>query len=93
MSELTDETGDLPEARPDLYRDIGYGLVERDVENIWLAAGVEPSPLDDLIGHSITYRIAVRPRAGVSVSGTTAVADGARRFAGQGRLTPGSRSP
>jgi len=40
------------------------GLVERDIENARLAAGAEPGPLDDLIGHSITYRIAVDPRAG-----------------------------
>jgi len=40
------------------------GLIERDIENSWLAAGAEPGPLDDLIGHSITYRIAVGPRAG-----------------------------
>lgn len=40
------------------------GLIERDIENAWLAAGAEPGPLDDLIGHSITYRIAVGPRAG-----------------------------
>jgi len=26
------------------------GLVERDIENAWLAAGAEPGPLDDLIG-------------------------------------------
>ena len=30
----------------------------------WLAAGAEPGPLEDLIGHSITYRIAVGPTAG-----------------------------
>jgi hypothetical protein len=40
------------------------GLIERDIENAWLAAGAEPGPLDDLIGHSIIYRIAVGPRAG-----------------------------
>jgi hypothetical protein len=40
------------------------GLIERDIENAWLAAGAEPGPLDDLIGHSVTYRIAVGPRAG-----------------------------
>ncbi len=40
------------------------GLIERDIENAWLAAGAEPGPLDDLLGHSITYRIAVGPRAG-----------------------------
>jgi hypothetical protein len=43
------------------------GLIERDIENAWLAAGAEPGPLDDLIGHSITYRIAVGPRAGQKV--------------------------
>ena len=40
------------------------GIVERDIENAWLAGGGEQGPLDDLIGHSITYRIAVGPRAG-----------------------------
>jgi len=40
------------------------GLVERDIENAWLTTGAEPGPLDDLIGQSITYRIAVGPRAG-----------------------------
>jgi hypothetical protein len=40
------------------------GLVERDMENAWLAMQAEGGPLDDLIGHSITYRIAVGPRAG-----------------------------
>ncbi len=40
------------------------GLIERDIENAWLSSGAEPGPLDDMIGHSITYRIAVGPRAG-----------------------------
>lgn len=40
------------------------GLIERDTENAWLAAQGEGGPLDDLIGHSMTYRIAVGPRAG-----------------------------
>jgi hypothetical protein len=40
------------------------GLIERDVENAWLAANSEAGALDDLIGHSITYRIAVGSRAG-----------------------------
>jgi hypothetical protein len=39
------------------------GLIERDIENAWLATDFEAGPLDDLIGHSITYRIAVGPRA------------------------------
>jgi hypothetical protein len=40
------------------------GLIERDIENAWLAGDFEAGPLDDLISHSITYRIAVGPRAG-----------------------------
>jgi hypothetical protein len=40
------------------------GLVERDLENEWLARDTEAGPLDDLLGRSITYRIAVGPRAG-----------------------------
>jgi hypothetical protein len=40
------------------------GLIERDMENAWLNSGAESGPLDDLLGHSITYRIAVGPRAG-----------------------------
>jgi hypothetical protein len=40
------------------------GLVERDMENAWLAMPEEGGPLDDLIGHSITYRVAVWPRVG-----------------------------
>jgi hypothetical protein len=40
------------------------GLIERDIENAWLASTGESGPLDDLIGHCITYRIAVGPRAG-----------------------------
>jgi hypothetical protein len=39
-------------------------LIERDVENAWLAMQGEGGTLDDLIGHSITYRIAVGPRTG-----------------------------
>jgi hypothetical protein len=44
------------------------GLLARDAESSYLeldaAAG---GPLDDLIGHSITYRVAVGPRAGQKV--------------------------
>ncbi len=40
------------------------GLIERDIENAWLSSGAEPGPLDDMLGQSITYRIAVGPRAG-----------------------------
>ena len=40
------------------------GLIERDMENAWLSTQGSEGPLDDLIGHSITYRVAVGPRAG-----------------------------
>ncbi len=40
------------------------GLIERDMENAWLTVDGPGGALDDLIGHSITYRIAVGPRAG-----------------------------
>lgn len=44
------------------------GLIERDVENAWLSGEMAPArSLDDLIGYSITYRIAVGPRAGQKV--------------------------
>src|ERR1700679_2067790 len=36
-----------------------HGLVERDLENAWLATDTEAGPPDDPLGHSITYRIAV----------------------------------
>jgi hypothetical protein len=39
-------------------------LIERDTENAWLAEDGEGGPLDGLLGHSITYRIAVGPRSG-----------------------------
>jgi hypothetical protein len=44
------------------------GLIERDCENAWLSGDPgQAGPLDDLVGHSITYRIAVGPRAGQKV--------------------------
>ena len=39
------------------------GIIERDSESAWLS-GEMTGPLDDLLGHSITYRIAMGPRAG-----------------------------
>ena len=41
-----------------------HGLIEGDLENAWLTCAGEAESLDDLIGHSITYRIAVGPGAG-----------------------------
>ena len=44
------------------------GLLERDVENSYPAGeAAESGPLDQLLGHSITYRIAVGPRQGRKV--------------------------
>ena len=41
------------------------GLLERDAENSYLSGdAVEGGPLDQLLGHSITYRIAVGAHAG-----------------------------
>ena len=40
------------------------GVVERDTEHAWLTRDGEAGVLDDLIGPSITYRIALGPRAG-----------------------------
>jgi hypothetical protein len=54
-SQIAERIGRLLEKR---------GLVERDMENAWLTTEGSGGLLDDLIGHSITYRIAVGPRAG-----------------------------
>lgn len=44
------------------------GLLERDTENSYLASdAVDDEPMNQLLGHSITYRIAVGPRAGRKV--------------------------
>jgi len=40
------------------------GVVERDAEHAWLTRDGEAGALDDLIGPSITYRIALGPRVG-----------------------------
>jgi hypothetical protein len=43
-------------------------LLERDAENGYLAGdAVDGGPMDHLLGHSITYRIAVGPHAGRKV--------------------------
>src|SRR5690625_7416511 len=44
------------------------GLLERDVENSYLASdAVDDDPMTPLLGHSITYRIAVGSQAGRKV--------------------------
>ncbi len=44
------------------------GLLERDAENSYLASdAVDDDPMNPLIGHSITYRIAVGPQVGRKV--------------------------
>jgi len=44
------------------------GLLERDAENSYLAGDeVEAGPIDQLLGSSITYRIAVGPQQGRKV--------------------------
>ena len=44
------------------------GLLVRDIENSYLQLdGLESSPMDDVLGHSITYRVAVGPQAGTKV--------------------------
>jgi hypothetical protein len=44
------------------------GLLERDAENSYLSGDAgQGGPLDQLLGHSITYRIAVGPHAGRKV--------------------------
>ena len=44
------------------------GLLARDVENSYLTSdAVDEEPMNPLLGHSITYRIAVGPQAGRNV--------------------------
>jgi hypothetical protein len=44
------------------------GLLERDAENSWLAGDdIDDDPMSSVLGHSITYRIAVGPNAGRKV--------------------------
>lgn len=45
-----------------------HGLLERDAENSYLASdAVGEDPMNELLEHSITYRIAVGPQAGRKV--------------------------
>jgi hypothetical protein len=63
------------------------GLLARDAESSYLA--LDPAaggPMDDLLGHSITYRVAVGPRAGqkvFSLQTVAARADESRRGVAQ----------
>ncbi|MDT0636419.1 transposase, partial [Salinisphaera sp. W335] len=44
------------------------GLLERDAEHSWLAGeDLDQDPMSTVLGHSITYRIAVGPNAGRKV--------------------------
>jgi hypothetical protein len=54
------------------------GLVERDLENAWLATDTEACPLDDLLGHSIGIGPGALHEAGWAVCGRRA----ARGFGG-----------
>ena len=58
-------------------------LIERDMDSAWLTTDGEGGPLDDLIGHSISYRIAVGPRAGQKLFTLQALPQGAMPEAGQ----------
>ena len=45
------------------------GLLERDAETSYVSSDtVDEDPMNQLLGHSITYRIAVGPQAGRKVS-------------------------
>ena len=55
VQQIAERTGELLEK---------HRLIERDMENAWLTTDGSGGALDDLIGHSITYRIAVGLRAG-----------------------------
>jgi hypothetical protein len=69
------------------------GLLERDPENSWLAGDeLETGPIAQLLGASITYRIAVAPHQGRKVfTLQTLPAARSRSRAGPARW-PGSRS-
>jgi len=50
-------------------RPVITGLLERDAENSYLTTDAVPEdPMNQLLGHSITYRIAVGPRQGAKCS-------------------------
>jgi len=73
------------------------GLIERDAESAWLSdERAQAGPLDDLIGHSVTYRVAVGPRAGQKVFTLQTVpaqgeGGGAQRCCAAGRVLTARR--
>ena len=72
LGQFTDHPGAIQLAQT-IARRVGrylerQGLLERDAENSHLALGAIPDdPMAQLLGHSITYRIAVGPQTGRKV--------------------------
>lgn len=83
VRKIAERTGRLLERR---------GIVERDMESAWLGDAVKAGPMDDLIGHSITYRVAAGPRAGQRVFTLQAVAPGEDADHQQGHLGNAARA-
>jgi hypothetical protein len=53
---------------PNRHDQAAQGLLERDAENSYLTTDTVPEdPMNQLLGHSITYRIAVGPQTGRKV--------------------------
>lgn len=70
-------------------------LIERDAEKAWLAGDGSRRPLADLIGQSITYRVAAGPRAGhrlctLDRDGPKGRDRSARRYRGRGQCRWGA---
>ena len=69
------------------------GLIERDGESAWLSGDPgEAGALDDLIGHLLTYRIAVCPRAGLKVFTLQSIAAQPERAGHHGAAAAGGFS-
>jgi hypothetical protein len=68
------------------------GLLERDAENSYLASdAVDDEAMNSLLGHSITYRIAVGPQAGRKVFSLQTLPACDEPFdGGVGKVWPGS---
>jgi hypothetical protein len=57
------------------------GILARDAENSYLELELEPAaggPMADLLGHSVTHRVALGPRAGQKVLSELGAAAGIR---------------